>query len=58
MTIDGDFMATVADEPVPRHAVKISEQDGRVLEIDILAAWKEMGPDRGWSNEVEVKVIF
>ena len=58
MTIDDDFMVTVTDAPVPRHAVNISKQNAHVLEIDVLSAWREMGLDAGWSNEVVVKVSF
>ena len=58
MTIDDDFMVTVTDAPVPRHAVNISKQNAHVLEIDVLSSWREMGLDAGWSNEVVVKVSF
>jgi hypothetical protein len=58
MTIDDDFMVTIADAPVPRHTVNIAKQNSRVLEVDVLSAWREMGLDAGWSNEVEVKVFF
>jgi hypothetical protein len=29
-----------------------------VLEIDLKTAWKEMGLDSGWSNEVAVKIYL
>jgi len=29
-----------------------------VLEIDIETAWKEMGLDSGWSNEINVDVFI
>ena len=35
MTIDGDFMATMQDKPVPRHCVSISRQSECVLEVDV-----------------------
>ncbi|KND91250.1 putative galactinol--sucrose galactosyltransferase 6 [Tolypocladium ophioglossoides CBS 100239] len=58
MTVEGDFMATIQDQPVPRHTVRLSKEDDSVFEVDIQAAWNEMGLDAGRSNEVEVKVHF
>lgn len=58
MKIDDDFMVTVSDMAVPRHTVKISDQDSCMLEVDVATAWKEMGIDSGWNNEAEVKVSF
>jgi hypothetical protein len=58
MTIAGDFMVTIQEQPIPQSAVSFSTQDPRVLEVDIEQAWKEMNLDGGWSNEVEVKVYF
>ena len=29
----------------------------RVLEVDVERAWKEMGLDSGWSNEVSLEVF-
>ncbi|KAF7562970.1 hypothetical protein G7046_g1137 [Stylonectria norvegica] len=58
MTIDGDFIVTVQEKPIPRHTVAISKNDGHVLEIDIGKAWAEMELHAGWSNDVEVKVYF
>lgn len=43
---------------IPVHTVAISAVDKYVLEIDIGKAWKEMGLESRWSNDVEVKVHF
>lgn len=51
-------MATIQGQPIPPHTVIVSKTSSHVLEIDIETAWKEMGLDAGWSNEVEVKVYF
>ncbi|PNY24554.1 galactinol-sucrose galactosyltransferase 6, partial [Tolypocladium capitatum] len=58
MTVEGDFMATIQDQPVPRHTARLSKEDDSVFEVDIQTAWSEMGLDAGRSNEVEVKVHF
>ena len=58
MTVDGDFMATIQDRPVPRSSVRVSEEDDSVFEVDIQTAWNEMGLDASRSNEVEVRVHF
>ncbi|KAI1760524.1 glycoside hydrolase family 36 protein [Hypoxylon sp. FL1150] len=58
MSIERDFMITVLGEPIPTHTVNINSADDHVLNIDVETAWREMGLDSGWSNEVEVKVYF
>lgn len=58
MTIDGDFLITIQEKVIPVHTVAISKADDHVLEIDIGKAWKEMGLESRWSNDVEVKVFF
>lgn len=58
MTIEGDFIATIRDEPIPPHTVSISETNSHVLEIDIERAWNEMGLESSWSNDIEIKVYF
>ncbi|KAF4990971.1 hypothetical protein FDECE_14195 [Fusarium decemcellulare] len=58
MTIEGDFLITIQEKVVPVHTVAISKADGHVLEIDIGRAWKEMGLESRWSNDIEVKVFF
>ncbi|KAM3514007.1 hypothetical protein MY11210_002324 [Beauveria gryllotalpidicola] len=56
MTIDDNFMVTIFGHPVPRHTVRISRTADSVLEVDVQTAWKELGLDSGWSNELEVTV--
>ncbi|KPM38607.1 hypothetical protein AK830_g7961 [Neonectria ditissima] len=58
MTIDGDFLATIQEKPIPADTVGISKADDHVLEIDLGKAWKEMGLESKWSNEIEIKVYF
>lgn len=58
MTVDGDFMATIQDQPVPRHTSRISKDDYCVFEVDVQTAWEEMGLDGASSNGVQVKVHF
>lgn len=56
MTIDDNFMVTIFGHPVPRSTVKISSSADTVLEVDVQTAWKALGLDSGWSNELEVTV--
>ncbi|KAJ3488872.1 hypothetical protein NLG97_g6108 [Lecanicillium saksenae] len=56
MTIDDNFMVSIFGHPVPRHTVKISSSADSVLEVDVQTAWKELGLDSGWSNELEVTI--
>ncbi|SCO79310.1 related to seed imbibition protein Sip1 [Fusarium oxysporum] len=58
LTIEGDFLITVQEKVIPLHTVAISKVDTRVLEIDIGKAWKELGLETRWGNDVEVKVYF
>ena len=58
LSIEDDFMATIQGQPIPPHTATLNKTDNRVLDIDIETAWKEMGLEAGWSNEVEVKVYF
>lgn len=51
-------MVTIQGQPIPPHTVAVNGADDHVLNIDIEAAWKEMGLDSGWANEVEVKAYF
>jgi hypothetical protein len=57
MSIGNDFLITMYDLAIPRHTVSISKTDLHVLEIDVHAAWKELGLRPGWSNEVEIKLF-
>ncbi|KAF7542986.1 hypothetical protein G7Z17_g11111 [Cylindrodendrum hubeiense] len=58
MTIEGDFLVTIQEKPIPAHTVTISKADNYVVEIDLGKAWEEMGLESRWSNEIEVKVYF
>lgn len=51
-------MVTIQGQPIPPHTVTKSYEDQGVLEVDVDAAWKEMGLKAGWSNEVELKIYF
>ncbi|PYH78411.1 glycoside hydrolase [Aspergillus uvarum CBS 121591] len=66
--INGNFMVTILGKPVPRKTVwkvEAAEEEGegggkdgaRVLAVDVLAAYKEMGLRPGWSNEVLVEIF-
>ncbi|PYH47378.1 putative raffinose synthase protein Sip1 [Aspergillus saccharolyticus JOP 1030-1] len=68
--IDANVMVTILGKPVPRRTVwkegisqgekeeeEEEEASARVLAVDVLAAWKEMGLKPGWSNEVLVEVF-
>lgn len=58
MSIEEDFMATIQGQPIPPHTVSIDQDDKHVLRIDVEAAWKEMGLQAGWGNEIEIQVYF
>jgi hypothetical protein len=53
-----DFMVTILGQPIPAHTVSVNAHDAHVLDVDIEAAWTEMGLRPGWSNEVVAKVYF
>lgn len=57
-SVQENFMVTIQGQPLPPHTVGVNKLDGHILEIDLETAWKEMGLEAGWSNEVEVKVYF
>lgn len=52
-----DFMVLILGLPVPRKTVWKESDGATVLAIDLLAAWKDMKLDSGWSNEVFVQVF-
>ncbi|PHH66988.1 hypothetical protein CDD81_4383 [Ophiocordyceps australis] len=59
MTIDGDFMATLQKQPVPRQCVKVSHNDACVVEVDIERAWRELRLDAGpVSDTADVMVAW
>jgi hypothetical protein len=52
------LMVMILGQPIPQKTVWKEGGDGTtVLAIDVLAAWKEMKLDSGWSNEVFVQVF-
>jgi hypothetical protein len=58
LTIEDDFLITVQEKVIPVYTVAISKVDACVLEINIGKAWKELGLETRWGNDVEVKVYF
>lgn len=55
------FMVLVSGKPVPVETVSMeSGQDctENVLSIDVERAWREMGLESGWSNEISVRVFM
>ncbi|OOF97924.1 glycoside hydrolase family 36 protein [Aspergillus carbonarius ITEM 5010] len=57
-SIEDNFMVTILGKPVPRKTVrKEGGDESKVLAVDILAAWKEMGLQAGWSNDVLVEIF-
>ncbi|KAJ5090662.1 Aldolase-type TIM barrel [Penicillium argentinense] len=58
LDIAKNFMVMILGRPVPPKTVwKEGGEDAKVLAIDVLAAWKAMKLDSGWSNEAFVQVF-
>ena len=69
-SVDDDLMILMQGKAVPRQRVRISEtglpevqgekekNTAGIMEIDVLGAWKDLGLDAGWSNEVGVQVFM
>lgn len=58
-SIAQNFMVMILGKPVPQKMVwKEGGEDSNVLAIDVLAAWKKMKLDSGWSNEVFVQIFM
>lgn len=55
-SVEDDVLIMISEKVVPMHTVKIAEQ-APVLEVDVEAAWNEMGLEAGWSNEIRVLVL-
>jgi hypothetical protein len=53
-----DMFMTLSGKPVPVHTVNKSKKDPTVLEVDVEAAWKELGLTTRWSNEVVIKLFL
>jgi hypothetical protein len=58
LNIEDDFMVAIEDQPVALETVKASEDDNRVLEIDVEKGWEQLGLSSMPRNEVHVKVSF
>ena len=56
-TVEDDVLVMISEKVVPMHTVKIAEQ-APVLEVNVEAAWDELGLQAGWSNEVRVLVLI
>jgi hypothetical protein len=52
--VEERVMVTLGGRAVPRGCVGVC---GRVLEVDVERAWREMGEEAGWSNEVSLEVF-
>ncbi|KAI9708941.1 MAG: hypothetical protein M1820_003635 [Bogoriella megaspora] len=50
-----DLMVAIFGKPVPVHTVSVSHTAENVLEINVEKAWKEMGLQAQWNNEVLVE---
>ena len=57
-SIDGGMMLLVFGKVVPRHCIRRSKACDKVLEVDMLQAWEELGEDSGWSNEVNLEIFI
>ncbi|CAI7663254.1 unnamed protein product [Penicillium glandicola] len=57
-SIAQNFMVMILGRPIPQNTVwKQGGENANVLAIDVLAAWKSMKLDSGWSNEAFVQVF-
>lgn len=57
-SIARNFMVMILGQPIPQNTVwKQGGENANVLAIDVLAAWKSMKLDSGWSNEAFVQVF-
>ncbi|CAI7586058.1 unnamed protein product [Penicillium viridicatum] len=57
-SIERNFMVMILGQPIPQNTVwKQGGENANVLAIDVLAAWKSMKLDSGWSNEAFVQVF-
>ncbi|KAK4066339.1 hypothetical protein Trihar35433_6766 [Trichoderma harzianum] len=58
LVLNEDFIVMLQDQAVPVETVRVSQNDGHVLEVDIEKAWADMKLEPGLKDEVEVKVSF
>ncbi|KAL4890989.1 hypothetical protein BDV59DRAFT_76243 [Aspergillus ambiguus] len=56
--VEDNFMVMILGRPVPRKTVRKEGGSGTtILAINVLAAWRQMRLDPGWSNEVTVQIF-
>jgi len=56
--VSSEFMIMIWGKPIPVGCVGKSENCSKVLEVNVAKAWKEMGLEAGWSNEVSLEVFM
>lgn len=57
-SIARNFMVMISGRAVPRKTVwKEGGEDAKVLAVDVYSAWKALGLESGWSNEILVQVF-
>ncbi|KKK23827.1 hypothetical protein ARAM_001531 [Aspergillus rambellii] len=57
--IEENCMVTISGRAIPQETVRKSGgKKGKVLEIDLQTAWKELGLDAGWSNEIRATLFI
>ncbi|KAI9729542.1 MAG: hypothetical protein M1834_006738 [Cirrosporium novae-zelandiae] len=57
LSVEDDMLVTILQDVIPRHTIRARAEQG-VLEIDVEKAWKEMGLNSGWNNEVGVELFI
>lgn len=53
-----DTFVLIEGKPAPFECVSKSTESANVLEIDVEAAWKQMGLSSGYSNQADVEVFL
>lgn len=56
LSIEDHFMVTILGQPIPPRTVRKANEN--VVEIDIEAAWNEIGRPTGFSDDLDLKVYF
>jgi len=54
LDLERDFLVLLEGKVVSLECVT---KGGRVLEVDVERAWRDLGCEAGWGNEVEVEVF-
>ncbi|KAI1951005.1 hypothetical protein LOZ57_001554 [Ophidiomyces ophidiicola] len=58
-TVDDNFMVLLSGRAVPAETVAIKDfGSSKVLSIDVLAAWRKLKLQPGWSNEVALQIFM